>query len=46
MPGVFPDYPAPVIRNSGGERRFANAAWRIIASQNDILVRPKLAPFS
>ena len=20
MPGVFPDYPAPVIRNSGGER--------------------------
>jgi putative SOS response-associated peptidase YedK len=46
MPGVFPDYPAPVIRNSGGERRFANTAWRIIASQNDILVRPKLAPFS
>jgi putative SOS response-associated peptidase YedK len=20
MPGVFPDYPAPVVRNSGGER--------------------------
>jgi len=20
MPGVFPDHPAPVIRNSGGER--------------------------
>jgi len=46
MAGMFPDYPAPVIRNSGGERRFANTAWRIIASQNDILVRPKLAPFS
>jgi putative SOS response-associated peptidase YedK len=35
MPGVFPDYPAPVIRNSGGECRFANTAWRIIASRND-----------
>ncbi len=46
MPGVFPDYPAPVVRNSGGERHFANTAWRIIASQNDIRVRPKLAPFS
>jgi len=21
MPGVFPDYPAPVVRNSGGEAR-------------------------
>ena len=20
VPGVFPDYPAPVVRNSGGER--------------------------
>jgi putative SOS response-associated peptidase YedK len=20
MPGVFPDYPAPVVRNEGGER--------------------------
>jgi hypothetical protein len=20
MPGVFPDYPAPVVRNAGGER--------------------------
>jgi len=22
MPGVFPDYPAPVVRNTGGERRW------------------------
>jgi putative SOS response-associated peptidase YedK len=24
MPGVFPDYPAPVIRNSGGEFEIGN----------------------
>jgi len=23
MPGMFPDYPAPVIRNSEGEREMA-----------------------
>ena len=33
MPGVFPDYPAPAIRNSGGEREMtmmwsASAALR------------------
>ena len=26
MPGVFPDYPAPVIRNSGGELEFDDDA--------------------
>jgi putative SOS response-associated peptidase YedK len=23
MPGVFPDYPAPIVRNDGGERELA-----------------------
>jgi putative SOS response-associated peptidase YedK len=27
MPGVFPDYPAPVVRNSGSERELAMMRW-------------------
>jgi putative SOS response-associated peptidase YedK len=27
MPGVFPDYPAPVIRSSGGERELTMMRW-------------------
>ncbi len=27
MPGVFPDYPAPVIRNSGDEREMTMMRW-------------------
>jgi putative SOS response-associated peptidase YedK len=27
MPGVFPDYPAPVVRNAGGERELAMMRW-------------------
>src|SRR5258705_7014459 len=27
MPGVFPDYPAPVIRNSGGELEMTMMRW-------------------
>ena len=27
MPGVFPDYPAPVIRNAGSEREMALMRW-------------------
>ena len=27
MPGVFPDYPAPVVRNSGGEREMTIMPW-------------------
>src|SRR3954451_25410750 len=27
MPGVFPDYPAPVVRNAGGERELAVMRW-------------------
>jgi putative SOS response-associated peptidase YedK len=27
MPGVFPDYPAPVVRNVGGEREMLMMRW-------------------
>jgi hypothetical protein len=27
MPGVFPDYPAPVIRNAGDEREMVLMRW-------------------
>lgn len=27
MPGVFPDYPAPVVRNAGGERELTMMRW-------------------
>ena len=27
MPGVFPDYPAPVVRNAGGERELVMMRW-------------------
>ena len=26
MPGVFPDYPAPIVRQAGGERELAHGA--------------------
>jgi putative SOS response-associated peptidase YedK len=27
MPGVFPDYPAPVVRNAGAERELILMRW-------------------
>jgi putative SOS response-associated peptidase YedK len=27
MPGVFPDYPAPVVRNQGSERELILMRW-------------------
>jgi putative SOS response-associated peptidase YedK len=27
MPGIFPDYPAPVVRNSDGERELVMMRW-------------------
>jgi putative SOS response-associated peptidase YedK len=27
MPGVFPDYPAPVVRNAAGEREIVMMRW-------------------
>jgi putative SOS response-associated peptidase YedK len=31
MPGVFPDYPAPVVRNTGAERELTMMRWGISA---------------
>ena len=30
MPGIFPDYPAPIVRNTDGGRELALARWGII----------------
>jgi putative SOS response-associated peptidase YedK len=27
MPGVLPDYPAPVVRNAGAERKLTMMRW-------------------
>jgi putative SOS response-associated peptidase YedK len=27
MPGVFPDYPAPIVRNAGAERELTMMRW-------------------
>jgi putative SOS response-associated peptidase YedK len=27
MPGIYPDYPAPIVRNGGGARELAMARW-------------------
>ena len=29
MPGIFPDYPAPVVCNSGGEREMTMMRWGV-----------------
>ncbi|RYG87420.1 MAG: SOS response-associated peptidase, partial [Alphaproteobacteria bacterium] len=37
MPGIFPDYPAPIIRNSaGGLRELAMARWGMPSSKKAI----------
>jgi putative SOS response-associated peptidase YedK len=30
MPGVFPDYPAPVVRNGGAERELVMMRWGML----------------
>jgi putative SOS response-associated peptidase YedK len=32
MPGVFPDYPAPIVRKADGERELAMARWGMPSS--------------
>jgi putative SOS response-associated peptidase YedK len=46
MSGVFPDYPAPVVRNAAGERESALANFRFGAHyglKSDIASGPKCA---
>lgn len=33
LPGIFPDYPAPIVRNAAGEREIAMARWGMPSSQ-------------
>jgi len=33
MPGIFPDYPAPIVRNGAGGRELALARWGMPSSQ-------------
>ncbi|EAQ34817.1 hypothetical protein NB311A_19642 [Nitrobacter sp. Nb-311A] len=32
LPGIFPDYPAPIVRNSAGEREIVMARWGMPSS--------------
>jgi hypothetical protein len=32
MPGVFPDYPAPVVRNTGAKRELTMMRWACLAA--------------
>jgi hypothetical protein len=48
MPGIFPDYPAPAVRNSGGEREMTMMRWRIPPPPRtfacSVLYTPRLSP--
>lgn len=33
LPGIFPDYPAPIVRNAAGGREIAMARWGMPSSQ-------------
>lgn len=33
MPGIFPDYPAPIVRNAADGREIAMARWGMPSSQ-------------
>lgn len=37
MPGIFPDYPAPIVRVTAGERELALARWGMPSSQKALL---------
>jgi putative SOS response-associated peptidase YedK len=37
MPGVFPDYPAPIVRNGAEGRELATARWGMPSSQHALM---------
>ena len=43
MPGVFPDYPAPVVRNAGTERELRCAVVALAMSLTDLPILPKVS---
>jgi hypothetical protein len=38
MPGVFPDYPAPVVRNAGAERELTMMRWGISRCRASLII--------
>jgi putative SOS response-associated peptidase YedK len=37
MPGIYPDYPAPIVRNGDGGRELAMARWGMPSSQRALM---------
>jgi putative SOS response-associated peptidase YedK len=37
MPGIFPDYPAPIVRSGGGERELVMARWGMPSSERALM---------
>src|ERR1700736_961320 len=37
MPGIYPDYPAPIVRNGKGGRELAMARWGMPSSQKALM---------
>jgi putative SOS response-associated peptidase YedK len=37
MPGIYPDYPAPIVRNSDAGRELAMARWGMPSSQKALI---------
>jgi|ERR1700730_7835965 hypothetical protein len=37
MPGIYPDYPAPIVRNGGAGRELALARWGMPSSQRALM---------
>jgi putative SOS response-associated peptidase YedK len=42
MPGIFPDYPAPFVRNAGFGRELALARWGMPSSGDALFKKAKL----
>lgn len=37
MPGIFPDYPAPIVRDASGGREIVMARWGMPSSQRALM---------
>ena len=37
LPGIYPDYPAPIVRNAGAEREISMARWGMPSSQRALM---------
>src|SRR3984957_17992823 len=46
MPGVFPDYKAPIVRNGAEGRELATARWGMPSSQQAVPVENQIRTYS